>query len=228
MIRRVLPAVILAASAVVPVTLVAGGWAVVTVDSLPDSMVVGRPTAITFVVRQHGTRPVDGLSPAVRAVLGDETVAADALPSGSPGRYTARFTVPRPGSWTITIASGFGQSRLTLLPIRAAHAGENASGRADGAHGVSAARGERLFVAKGCVTCHQSDISPENTSVAAGPRLVPQKYQPEFLARILADPAANLPPSRAPVGAMPDLQLSRAEIASLVAFITTPRAAAAR
>src|SRR5205823_14195680 len=44
-----------------------GGWAVVTVDDLPDYVVVGQPVRLSFVVRQHGMRPLDGLRPRVEA-----------------------------------------------------------------------------------------------------------------------------------------------------------------
>jgi hypothetical protein len=48
---------------------------------------------------------------------------------------------------------------------------------------------------------------------------VPHKYQPEFLARMLADPAANIPPRPESPVRMPNLGLDQQEIASLVAFI---------
>jgi mono/diheme cytochrome c family protein len=226
--RRVVLGVILAAVAIEPVAIGAGGWAVVTVETLPDAIVAGEATPLTFVVRQHGSRPLDGLQPIVQAVLGATTVVADASSSGAPGRYTALLTLPRSGSWTITIGSGFGASRLTLLPIRAVAPGARATeGTANPQ--ASAARGQRLFVAKGCVTCHQSDIASDNVSLAVGQRIVAMKYQPEFLARILADPAASMSSSpRGAGGGMPNLHLTQTEIASLVAFINTPRAATAR
>ena len=73
-----------------------GGWAVVTVDDLPDYVVAGQPIKLSFVVRQHGMRLVDGLEPVVDANLGraaislkaKQTLAADS------GRYSAMLTLP--------------------------------------------------------------------------------------------------------------------------------------
>jgi mono/diheme cytochrome c family protein len=226
MIRRTLLAGILGAVAVLPATITAGGWAVITVEDLPDAVVAGKAIPLTFSVRQHGKTLIDGLQPGVQAILGNATVVAGATPAGSPGRYAALLVLPRPGNWTITINSGFGQSRVTLLPLPVLPSGSPA-GPAAGAR-ASVDRGRRLFVAKGCVTCHQDDPGSDNVSLAVGPRLVPQKYQAGFLARVLADPAATLPPSQQPVGSMPNLGLRPPEIESLVAFINAARVSAAR
>jgi hypothetical protein len=196
----------------------AGGWAVITLDSLPDSLVVGKATAVGFVVRQHGMTPLDGLHPVVEAVLDGDRVTASAQASDRPGHYTAMLTVPRAGDWVIAVNSGFGQGRLTLLPTRAVAAGDTRSA----ASLPAAERGRRLFLAKGCVMCHQNTLGTSNQSTGIGPLLVPQKYQPDFLTRILADPAGTLPPPRGQVGGtMPNLDLQPQEIASLVAFINS-------
>jgi mono/diheme cytochrome c family protein len=210
------------ATSVMSAAVYAGGWAVVTLDTLPDSLVVGKPTALGFVVRQHGMTPVGGLRPVVEAVLGGDRVTAAAEPGDRPGHYLATLTVPRAGDWVITVNSGFGQSRLTLLPTRAVAA-------AQGAPDLPAAeRGRRLFLAKGCVTCHQNTLATANDSTGIGPLLIPQKYQAVFLARILADPSGTLPP-RGQVGAtMPNLDLQPQEIAALVAFINTGTVTASR
>jgi cytochrome c551/c552 len=220
-IRRTLQALSLMA-AVASATVHAGGWAVITLDTLPDTVEVGRATPLVFMVRQHGKTPLPGLSPSIQATMGARQVAVAARPGGSLGQYAASLILPEPGPWTITIDSGFVESRLRLLPITAVQTVAPGDGT------PSAERGRRLFVAKGCVTCHQSDIQSGNASLNVGPVLVPQKYQADFLARVLADPAATLPPSQAPVGSMPNLALRPREIASLVAFINTPVAAARR
>jgi mono/diheme cytochrome c family protein len=202
----------------------AGGWAVVTLDTLPDSLVVGKPTALGFVVRQHGMTPVGGLRPVVEAVLGSDRVTAAAEPGDRPGHYVAKLTVPRAGDWVITVNGGFGQqSPLTLLPTKAVAADAQSTPNLPAAE-----RGRRLFLAKGCVTCHQNTLATPNDSMGIGPLLVPQKYQADFLARILADPSGTLPP-RGQVGAtMPNLNLQPQEIAALVAFINTGTVTASR
>jgi mono/diheme cytochrome c family protein len=206
--------------------IVAGGWAVVTVENPPAELLVGKAMSLTFTVRQHGATPLDGLAPSITATSGQDRLGAAGRPNGRPGQYVATVTLPRPGSWVITIDSGFGSgSRLTLLPLeaRAAAAPHARSGPAD-----MAADGQRLFVAKGCVTCHQSDVHSENRSLGFGPALVAMKYSDVFLGRILADPAASLPAREAAVGRMPDLHLAPGEIRSLVAFINSSTATARR
>ena len=93
MIRKLLPltfAMILA----VTLRLGAGGWAVVTLDTLPESVVVSTPLRLSFTVRQHGQTLMDGLQPRVVAVAGKDQVAGDAQPGGQPGRYVAMLTFP--------------------------------------------------------------------------------------------------------------------------------------
>jgi mono/diheme cytochrome c family protein len=210
------------ATSVMAAAVYAGGWAVVTLDALPDSLVVGKPTALGFVVRQHGMTPLGGLRPVVEAVLGSDRVTAAAEPGDRPGHYLAKLTVPRAGDWVITVNSGFGQSRLTLLPIKAVAAAQSTPNL------PAAERGRRLFLAKGCVTCHQNTLATANDSTGIGPRLIPQKYQADFLARMLADPSGTLPPRGQAAATMPNLDLQPQEIAALVAFINTGTVTASR
>jgi len=77
-----------------------------------------------------------------------------------------------------------------------------------------AATGKALFVAKGCVNCHaHRDFN--HLSGSFGPVL--SDYQPnaEFVTRWLRDPAAVKPGTQ-----MPNLQLSEAEIAALIAYLS--------
>jgi mono/diheme cytochrome c family protein len=204
MVRRpfafLLPAAVLLAAA----TITAGGWAVTTVDDLPDQIEAGKPVTLTYTVRQHGQHPLAGLRGGVEARLGTLNVRADARAGRKTGQYVATLTLPRAGDWELTIHSGFMNSHVTLLPVRAVPAGSAAL-----APLPKADRGERLFVAKGCVTCHGSQLAPP---------LVPNKYQADFLRQILVDPS-TMPRSGKYTIEMPDLGLSQPEIAALVAFI---------
>ena len=136
MIRKLLPltfAIVLA----VTLRLGAGGWAVVTLDTLPESVVASTPLRLSFTVRQHGQTLMDGLQPKVVAVAGKDQVASTAQPAGQTGRYVATLTFPRPADWVITVDSGFGaNSRLTLLPLpvvaEASHRGNRADRRGAG------------------------------------------------------------------------------------------------
>jgi mono/diheme cytochrome c family protein len=216
MIRKLLPltfAIVLALT----LRLGAGGWAVVTLDTLPESAVVSTPLRLSFTVRQHGHTLMDGLQPKVVAVADKEQVSAVAQPAGPTGGYVATLTFPRPAAWVITVDSGFGMnSRLTLLPlpvVASAAASEAATAR------TAARRGLRLFVAKGCVTCHQNSLETGNTSLGFAPALVARKHDDGHLASILLKPEAVLARSQQPVGAMPNLGLRPDEVTALVAFI---------
>jgi mono/diheme cytochrome c family protein len=193
-----------------------GGWAVVTVDDLPDYLVAGKPTELSFVVRQHGMTPLSNLSPRVSMKSGDAEIIAEARPSGAAGHYVASLTPSRAADWSVRILSGFGPSENTLLPIRAIAAGaQPPSALAD------ADRGHRLFFAKGCVTCHVRG-SEGTEGIKAGPELTGRKYPPDYVATFLADPEKS-PLSRQPTAyvKMPKLDLKAREIASLVAFLNS-------
>ena len=217
MVRKLLP-LTLAIVLVMTLRLGAGGWAVVTLDTLPESAVASTPLRLSFTVRQHGHTLMDGLQPRVVAVADKEQVAVVAQPAGHTGGYVATLTFPRPAAWVITIDSGFGMnSRLTLLPLPVVASTAAVSHAATAQTG--AGRGLRLFVAKGCVTCHQNSVGSGNTSLGFAPALVARKYEDGHLASILSRPEAVLPRSQQPVGAMPNLGLQPDEVTALVAFI---------
>jgi mono/diheme cytochrome c family protein len=193
-------------------TYAAGGWAIITVDDLPEYLVAGQPTEISFTVRQHGLGLLSGLAPSVEAKSGGKKAAVNAVAGTGSGRYTVQLTVPQPGEWTITIRSGFGPIHSTLLPLQAI-----ARGAAPPAPAIAADRGARLFVAKGCVGCHLHGMIDRPQIAAIGPELTGRKYPAEFLAKRLADPASV----QGPGSQMPNLGLRQDEIQALVAFINS-------
>ena len=208
-------ALVLAGILLTAATMLAGGWAVITLENLPDVLPAGKAVPLMFTVRQHGTHPLPGLSPRGVATAGAAQVSAGAVPTHKAGQYVANVTLPHKGDWSVTIHSGFGNSKLILLPLTVVDS--NASSQP--ATPSQPELGRRLFVAKGCVTCHSNNVNSLNDSLAVGPALIPQKYRDEFLARVLENPSAALPPSRLPVGSMPNLNLQPKEITALVAFI---------
>lgn len=197
-----------------------GGWATITVEDVPDYVTARRPITLAFTVRQHGVTPLSGLKATVEARAGRLEARAAATAGREPGRYSAVLTLPQAGDWTITIRSGFGNSDRTLAPIPAVEPGAPAP--------VALAeneRGLRLFVAKGCVTCHvhrAADGVGAGFGVAVGPELTGRRYPADFLKQLLADPA-QVPLTATTRRTMPDLQLKPAEIALLVAFINSER-----
>ena len=192
-----------------------GGWAVVTVDDAPEYFVVGRPLVLNFKVRQHGHNELDGLKPEISARLGSQVVTGRAWETQKAGTYRASLTVPQTGSWQITIESGFGPSKGTLLPLRAVDSSQKVAALAP------ADRGRQLFAAKGCVTCHvhrSVDIATMVKDFA--PELSDKRFPAEYLERFLADPSIKPPlPPNGPQ--MPNPQLRQPEIQSLVAFINS-------
>jgi mono/diheme cytochrome c family protein len=207
-------AVLLWAAFAVPAgSFAAGGWAVVTVENPPERLVVGVPYTLEYSVRQHGSRLLDDLSGRIEARAGSQVIRANAKPV-SAGRYSAAVTVPNAGSWTITVESGFGNAKTTMRPVVAAAAGAPVVAIGD------AERGERLFSAKGCATCHvEMKVIP--TDVRAN------KYDEKFVKQLLADPAAM--PKRHNTGLeMPNLHLNTAEIAALAAYLAGPNSTGTR
>ena len=185
-----------------------GGWASITVEDLPDYAVVRQPLNLTFNVRQHGFTKLSDLEPRIEARGAGTTTAAVAVRGKEEGQYTARLVLPQTGEWTITIHSGFGNSRVTLVPMQviAASAQPPVLAAAD--------KGRRLFVAKGCVTCHlHRDVSGSGV-VAVGPELSERRLAAEYLQRFLADPSITGNANR-----MPNLNLTQPEIVALIAFL---------
>lgn len=81
-----------------------------------------------------------------------------------------------------------------------------------------AQQGRALFVAKGCMVCHQNNRAAsvgENTMQFGDvPNLTNVKIEADYLRRWLRDPKAIKPSTQ-----MPNLNLSEGEIEALVAFL---------
>jgi hypothetical protein len=214
---RFLSAGVIAACAVI--TLEAGGWVVITVTDLPDYVVAGKPVTLTYAVRQHGVHLLGNLPGKVQARAGADVVLASAAASSETGYYAASLTLPHAGEWTVDVISGFGgqysDSRISLKAIEGDRPVPTVP---------DAVRGARLFVAKGCVTCHvHSAVAAE--SIQVGPPLTARRYEAGYLTRFLKHPPQAGEPGmpglklEPGLGLMPDLKLADREIASLVTFI---------
>lgn len=190
----------------------AGGWAVITVDDLPDYVEAGKAVGLSFMVRQHGQTPLRDIQPKIEAVAGRLTARGAVTPDDKPGHYTASLTLPSAGDWSITIRSGFGNSDITLRPLAAVEQGKSLTGSV-----TDIERGHRLFVAKGCVTCHQQ--------IEVGPRLEGKRFDVTYISGFLAKPPTTPSKGTSP---MPNLGLQQREIASLVAYLNSDRQVTAR
>jgi mono/diheme cytochrome c family protein len=223
MSRRLLPifAVALSAVAASAFTVGRGGWAVITVEDLPEHLVAGKPIAVSFVVRQHGVTLLSGLKPTVFAKSGNAQVQAAAIPGKKDGSYSSTLVVPSGGDWTITIASGFMNSNVTLAPLQALTTGSPTPRVI-----AAAERGKQLYVAKGCTTCHVHGAVEASGRVKAGPDLTPKRYQAEYLAKLLDDPSIARTPGQ--MNTMPKLELRPTEVAAITAFINADRQVSAK
>ncbi len=86
----------------------AGSWAVVTLDSVPQAVHAGQQLSLGFMVWQHGVTPIDTafggppmmpLLTARNAATG-ETLRAEARKEGPLGHFVVDFTAPAAGSRT--------------------------------------------------------------------------------------------------------------------------------
>jgi mono/diheme cytochrome c family protein len=193
-----------------------GGWAVVSVEKVSDYLVVGKPEVITFSVRQHGINRLTGLSPRLEARKGSQRVAGRVWELRETEGYRGSLTLTEAGLWTVTIESGFGRSKGTLLPWRAIEASQKLPELTE------VERGRQMFASKGCVSCHvhgQVDIRGEAQSF--GPDLTNRRFAADYLAKFLADP--SIKPADASGKRMPNPMLKDKDIAPIVAFINSER-----
>lgn len=97
----------------------AGGWAVVKLDTLPADVVAGRPLSVGFTVLQHGTHPFPGLSPIVKAehASSGEKVEVAASDQGTPGHYVAEITFANSGTWNWVIDAFNGDHPMPPLNV---------------------------------------------------------------------------------------------------------------
>jgi cytochrome c2 len=231
----------------------AGGWAVVTLDRLPEQVVSGEALDIGFMVRQHGQTPLSGLTPNITVTRADtgESFSVTAKDDGAAGHYAAALTFPSGGTWRWNIdAFGFAQP-MPALAVRASTLSPAPSSLvslkapaqkrvfdlpayvAQAIKRLGAALRERpattprpaeqigqdLFLAKGCMMCHQHDAVREARKVlgdfSIGPDLTHRKLDPDYLRTWLKDPKAVKPATQ-----MPNLELKKDEIEALIAFLT--------
>jgi hypothetical protein len=204
------------------VRLDAGGWAVVTLKDLPEYMVAGKPVSLTYAVRQHGVSLTPGLSGWIEARdARGALVKAASTPASDSGYYLSKLTLPTAGDWTITVHSGFMESKSGPIAMRVVAGSVPAGKLAD------AERGRILFAAKGCISCHSHTAVSQQTGFAVAPDLTAPRFAASYLKTFLADPSIK-PPSR-PGLVMPNLELTHGEIGALVAFLSVdPKQTATR
>jgi mono/diheme cytochrome c family protein len=206
-----------------------GGWAVISVERLPDYLMAGSTYTIEYKVRQHGVTLLTGLSGSVQIRDGtDEAGVARATGGATPGSYAATFRVPDADSVTLAIHSGFsgnGWGDLTLMPIPVVRANQARPTF------TLAERGHRLFVAKGCGTCHVNgdvaEFAAANRVIGVGPELTGRRLAAAYVRQRLTDPASLPKLGDGPVR-MPNLALAPEDVDALVALVSGSSERAAR
>jgi plastocyanin len=123
---------------------VAGGWAMVRLDTTPGEVVVGVPWKFGFMVRQHDVSPTNDVEPVVTArhqETGD-VITATAKQDGPIGHFVAELTFPRAGKWKWEIRpEPFAETALAMLTV-SDHAGATVSYPASLYAGTCAALGD--------------------------------------------------------------------------------------
>ena len=106
---------------IVVTPVLAGGWAVITLDELPSNLVAGKPFTIGFTVLQHGRTPMTDLYPKITATLNKEQeLVMDAKPEGKPGHYVAAVTLPKEGEWQWSVQAFTMDQKMPTLSVAAA------------------------------------------------------------------------------------------------------------
>jgi mono/diheme cytochrome c family protein len=201
----------LLAGLVIPAVFGFGGWAVVTVDEIPEYAVAGRPVDLSYTVRQHGQTPRGDLASTVDLRSGERQLTVRAQSMGE-GVYRARIEFPQAGTWGIRVNSGWGAVGGELLPLRVIAPNAPAPERMKPAE-----RGYQLYLAKGCATCHTHQLTKDVSSVRQGPDLTEPKFSAAYLSRYLANPAIKT--DWKSEARMPNLGLRPEEVTALVAFL---------
>ena len=98
----------------------AGGWAVTTLDAVPDRFEAGRAYDIGYTILQHGATPVDLPSTGIRITSADsgKQLTFDGRRDGAVGHYVARVTFPAAGGWSWeALQDWFGPQPLGQLEV---------------------------------------------------------------------------------------------------------------
>ncbi|MCE7986339.1 MAG: hypothetical protein DYG89_34630 [Caldilinea sp. CFX5] len=113
--------------------LFAGGWAVVTVDELPQSLHAGETKTLGFTIRQHGRHPVNVEDVYVRAIdpTSDAALTFPARQEGDAGHYAVDILLPTAGLWEWEIQPGwFPPVTMAPMPVLAQTTMVHATGTA--------------------------------------------------------------------------------------------------
>ena len=201
-----------------------GGWAVITIANPPDDLQAGATYRLEYVVRQHGRDPLGGLQGSVQVQApGASGLSVTSSPGTRKGSYVATLKVPDADQMSLKVSSGFsggGWGDLTVPSIPIVR-----SGKARPAITLEE-RGRRLFVAKGCGTCHVNGEVPEFAQAnrvmdGVAPELTGRRLEAAYVRQRLTNPSSLPQIGSGPVR-MPNLELASGEVDALVAMLSGP------
>jgi len=221
-----------------------GGWAILTVHDLPESLEAGRPTTIQFSLRQHGEEMMAGRAPVVQLRSGNlitgtrEDIRAER--TRTPGVYRVSFTPSSEGELRISVDTDFHGWVARLLPMpvngRAGNSANASSANGAAVRTVAASgpmsaeqRGRALYVAKGCVGCHtKTDDAAlsDFREMRVGPDLTGRSYPAQWLVQKITDPASLRPAGPRAMNLMPQLEVSAAEAQAIASYLNARTVAA--
>jgi mono/diheme cytochrome c family protein len=198
------------------VPILRGGWAILTVHDLPESLEAGRPTTIQFSLRQHGEEMMAGRVPVVQLRSGNvitgkrEEIRAER--TRTPGVYRASFTPSGEGELRVSVDTDYHGFVARLLPMQV------------GARNAASAqeRGRALYVAKGCVGCHTKNDDAalsDFQEMRVGPDLTGRSYPAQWLVQKITDPASLRPAGPRAMNLMPQLEVSAAEAQAIASYL---------
>ena len=197
----------------------AGGWAMVALDSLPVAPRVGEVLHLGFTVRQHAVTPLNVVEPYLVAQNEEAgiSIRVNARQEGAVGHFVVDVVFPSPGTWIWGIRpEPFGTIPEYYEPLTVLPAIDTANTTTSTNPQSKVDYGRALFVAKGCSACHTySGITHSIPGPVIGPDLTNHPADPTFLRQWLHDPASIRPDTR-----MPNLGLDEAEIEALIDFLT--------
>ncbi|HJR81118.1 MAG TPA: c-type cytochrome [Anaerolineales bacterium] len=105
---------------ILAIPVLAGGWAVITLDELPSNVVAGKQLTVGFTVLQHGKTPMTNLEPTVTVKSpSEEEIIFNAEAEGKAGHYTATLLFPDEGEWEWSIQAFTMDQPMPVLTVAA-------------------------------------------------------------------------------------------------------------
>jgi hypothetical protein len=115
-------------------TVLAGGWAVTTLDALPEGgFQAGQTYRLGYTIRQHGQTPVNGAKTAITITPASQGTrhVFPGVADGQPGHYVAEVTFPSEGVWDWQVSQEpYAMQSLGTVTVTPAPAADHATGMA--------------------------------------------------------------------------------------------------